>query len=151
MARVVLNKAVPKLGRRGEIKEVADGYFRNFLYPRGLAVQATAGRVREAEGRLAKTTLALEQVRKNASELAGKLEGAVVTVSGKATPKGKLYAAITADQIIRAIDEQLKITLPEQALALASPVKSIGKVDLPVQLSDEVRVTLSLEVAASKK
>lgn len=151
MARVVLSKAVLKLGRRGEVKEVADGYFRNFLHPRGLAVIATPGRVRESEGRIAKMSLAVEQVRKNAAELSAKLEGAAVVVYGKATPKGKLYAAIGADQIIKAIDEQLKIKLPEQALLLDSPVKTIGKTNLSVQLSDEVRVTLSLEVSASKK
>ncbi len=149
--KVVLLKAVSKLGRRGEIKTVADGYFRNFLYPRTLAVVATPGRVAQAEDRKGRATATMEQVRKNAAEIAKKLSEATVTVSGKATPKGKLYASITMADVLKAVEEQLKIKLSEGSLLSHENIKTIGRTMVPVQLSDEVKSHIAVEVAASKK
>ncbi|MFA7278126.1 MAG: 50S ribosomal protein L9 [Candidatus Gracilibacteria bacterium] len=149
--KVVFTKAVSKVARRGEVKNVADGYFRNFLYPRGLAVFATKGRINEAEVRRGRATAAVEQIRKNAAEVAKKLEGATVTVAGKATPKGKLYAAITADIVLKAVQEQLGLKLTDSMLVSHDPIKTVGKMMLAVQLSDEVKSHISVEITASKK
>lgn len=149
--KVVFTKAVSKVARRGEVRNVADGYFRNFLQPRGLAVFATKGRINEAEVRRGRATAAIEQIRKNAVEVAKKLEGATVTVAGKATPKGKLYAAVTPDVVLKAVEEQLGLKLNDSMLLSHDHIKTVGKMMLAVQLSDEVKSHISVEVTASKK
>lgn len=149
--KVVLLKAVSKLGRRGEVKTVADGYFRNFLYPRSLAVVSTPGRVAQAADRKARASANMELVRKNAAEIAKKLSEATVTVSGKATPKGKLYASITMADVLKAVEEQLKIKLSEGSLLSHENIKTIGRTMVPVQLSEEVKSHIAVEVSASKK
>lgn len=149
--KVVLTKAVSKIGRRGDVKNVADGFFRNFLFPRGLAAVATPGRVKEAEERRKRATLEVEQIRKNAAEVAKKLSSGSVTVSGKATPKGKLYAAISTETILKAVEEQLGLKILDSMLLSNEHVKSVGKFTLPVQLSEEIKSHITIEVTASKK
>ena len=149
--KVVFSKPVPKVARRGDVKNVTDGYFRNFLYPRGLAVIATVGRIKEAEVRRQRAGIHVEEIRKNASKISEKLMSGVVTVPGKATPKGKLYAAISTDAILKAVDEQLGLKLAESMILTHEPVKSVGKFSIPLQLSEEVTSHISLEVTASKK
>ncbi len=149
--KVVFTKAVAKVGRRGEVKNVADGYFRNFLYPRGLAVVATPGRIKEAEVRRSRAVATIEEIKKNATTIAKKLEGAKITVSGKATPKGKLYAGITSEMILKAVEEQVGVKLNDGMLVSDEHIKSVGKFTLAVQLSDEVKSHIAVEVSASKK
>lgn len=149
--KVVLLKAVSKLGRRGDVKNVKNGYFRNFLYPRTLAVVSTPGRLAQAEDRKKRASATMEQVRKNAAEIAKKLSEATITVSGKATPKGKLYASITTSDILKAVEEQLKLKLTDGALLSHDHIKTIGRTMVPVQLSDEVKAHIAVEVTASKK
>lgn len=149
--KVVFTKSVAKISRRGEIKNVADGYFRNFLHPRGLAVVATEGRIKEAEVRRTRASANIEQIRKNAADIAKKLTGGSVTVSGKATPKGKLYAAITSEMVLKAVEEQLGVKLSDTMLVSNEPIKTVGKTTLAVQLSDEVASHITVEVTASKK
>lgn len=149
--KVVLLKPVSKLGRRGDVKNVTNGFFRNFLNPRSLAVLATLGRVRQAEDRKGRAAKSLEEVRKNAASIAEKLSVSTVSVSGKATPKGKLYASISVHDLLAAIEEQLKIKLSESMLLSHDHIKTVGRVLVPVQLSDEVRANISVEVSASKK
>lgn len=149
--KVVLLKAVSKLGRRGEVKNVKDGYFRNFLYPRTLAVNATPGRLAQAEDRKNRASVTIEQVRKNAVEISKKLAEATVTVSGKATPKGKLYASVSMSDVLKAVEEQLKLKLADSSLLSHDPIKMIGRTMVAVQLSDEVTSHIAVEVTASKK
>jgi large subunit ribosomal protein L9 len=149
--KVVLLKTVSKLGRRGEVKNVALGFFRNYLAPRTLALAATPGRIRQAEDRKSRAAKSLEEVRKNAVSIAEKLDGSVVQVSGKATPKGKLYASITMADVLDAVEKQLKIKLSDGMLSSHDHIKNVGKTLVPVQLSDEVKASISVEVVASKK
>lgn len=148
--KVVLLKAVSKLGKRGEVKNVADGFFRNFLHPRTLAVNATPGRIAQAEDRKQRAAATMETIRKNAAEIAKKLSGSVVSVSGKSTPKGKLYAAISISEILKATEAQLGLKLTESALLSHDPIKKVGKTLIALQLSDEVKANLTVEVAATK-
>ncbi len=149
--KVVLTKAVSKIGRRGDVKNVADGFFRNFLFPRGLAAVATPGRLKEAEDRRKRSTLEVEQIRKNAAEVAKKLASGQVSVMGKATPKGKLYAAISTETILKAVEAQLGLKILDSMLISNEHIKSVGKFTLGVQLSDEVKSQITIEVTASKK
>ena len=149
--KVVFTKAVPKISRRGEIKNVADGFFRNFLHPRGLAVVATEGRIKEAEVRRTRAAANVEQIQKNAADIAKKLASGSVVVSGKATPKGKLYAAITSEMVLKAIEEQLGVKLSDSMLVSNDPIKMVGKTTVALQLTEEVKAHVALEVTASKK
>lgn len=149
--KVVFTKAVPKVARRGDVKSVADGYFRNFLHPRSLAMVATPGRIKEAEVRRSRAAAGIEQIRQNATEVAKKLSAGQITVSAKATPKGKLYAAITPEIILKAVEEQLGLKLSDSMFLSHDHIKTVGKVTVPVQLSEEVASHISIEVTASKK
>lgn len=149
MAQVVLQKTVAKVGRRGEVVTVADGYLRNYLYPRGLALPITVGRLREAQERMKKMAVEMDQIRKNAGAIAEKLTGLVIRVVGKATPKGRLYAAITTDELIRAVEEQAKIKLDPTILAHHEVLKQVGRFEVPVHLTEDVTATLLVEVASA--
>lgn len=149
--KVVLLKTVSKLGRRGDVKNVALGFFRNYLSPRTLALAATPGRIRQAEDRKSRATKSLDEVRKNAASIAEKLSLSVVEVSGKATPKGKLYASITMADVLDAVEKQLKIKLSDSMLSSHDHIKNVGRAMVPVQLSDDVKAHISVEVVASKK
>lgn len=149
MAQVVLQKTIAKVGRRGEVVTVADGYLRNYLYPRGLALPVTAGRLREAQERMKKMAVEMDQIRKNAGAVAETLTGLVVRVVGKATPKGRLYAAITTDELLRAVEEQAKIKLDPVILAHHDALKQVGRFEIPIKLTDDVGATLLVEVAAA--
>ena len=146
MIQVVLLKAVPKLGRRGEVKNVKDGYFRNFLYPRTLAVVATPGRLKEAQGRMAKMALEIEQIRGQMKDVLAKLESSALRFQKKATAAGKLYAAISAKQVSEALEQQLQLSLPASAVILDEPLKAVGTFTISVRLAENFTAPVKVEV-----
>lgn len=151
MIQVVLTKAVPKLGRRGEVKKVKDGYFRNFLYPRSMAVVATPGRLKEAEGRMAKMSMEMDQIRAKMKDVLAKLEASTLVFQKKATAAGKLYASISAKQVSEALETQLQLSLPPSAVVLDEPLKTVGMSTITLKLADNFSAPLKVEIQALAK
>lgn len=144
--KVVLLRDVPNLGRAGEVKEVADGYARNYLIPKGLAVPATEGLIRHA----AETRQAAEQRRvrqlTSARETAARLEGAVVTVQARAGQGDRLYGSVTAQQIAEAIARQLGVEVDRRRIELEAPIRTLGTYPVRVRLGPEITARVQVVV-----
>lgn len=151
MIQIVLTKAVPKLGRRGESKNVKDGFYRNFLLPRGLAVVATPGRLKEAQARMAKMVIEREQIKAQMKEVLEKLSGSILRFQRKTTSTGKLYAAITPKQFVEALEEQLHLSLKPENILLDEPLKAVGTFTVHLQLVEDFRAPLKVEISALEK
>ncbi|HBB03010.1 MAG: 50S ribosomal protein L9, large subunit ribosomal protein L9 [Candidatus Peregrinibacteria bacterium GW2011_GWF2_38_29] len=149
--QVILTKNVPKLGKRGELKRVKDGYFRNFLYPKAMAVVATPGGIRVAEGRMKKMVIEHEEMKKKAMEVKTRLEGLVITFEKKASKKGKLFGSISAQNIVDEIKKQDGIELTEAQVLLKDHLKDVGKVNVAVRIVEGVDADVKIEVKATQE
>ena len=148
MMKVLLRTDIEKLGRRGEIVEVADGYARNCLLPQNLAAKATAENMRrlEAEHREMERRTAVEH--EQWKELAARLETVSCTLTAAANEAGTLYAAINAEDIVRALQESEAIELKPESILLEEAIKDVGVYTVPVRLQPEVESTLRVWIVA---
>jgi len=140
--KVILLKNVPALGEKSEIKEVASGYARNFLFPKGLAKEATPEAIKEVQAQKEKEARLAEMDLAEAEKLAQNLEGQVVEVSAKANEQGTLFATISTVKIITALKAKGFEIKKEQIEA--GHIKEIGEHEIKVDLSHglEARITL---------
>ena len=125
--RVIFLKDVRGVGQHGDIKNVADGYAGNFLFPQKLAEPATAEKIATLEQEKKSKEAALQ---KEAEEVEGKVRGLAnktIALSARATPKGGLFKSITGADIARAIKEQHEVVIPESAVHIAEPIKTVGE------------------------
>lgn len=149
--KIILEKDVNGLGREGAVVEVADGYARNFLLPRKLAVLATKGSLKQLEFK--KKILAKKEAdrKAEAEKLAASLEGEVVKLTAKAGKGKRLYGSITAREIAQVLNEQKKIKLDKKAVVLESPIKSVGDHSVVVSFHPEVEAKVLVKVQPQEK
>ncbi|NPA06365.1 MAG: 50S ribosomal protein L9 [Chloroflexi bacterium] len=145
--KVLLLKDVYKLGRAGEVKEVADGYGRNYLIPYGYAVLATPEALRMAEKIRAKAEKERQEATQRLQSLAERLSGLVLLFPMRASETGKLYGSVTTRMIAQAIQEKLQLDEPISHRQIdAEPIRQIGeykvRVRLTVDLLPEVQVVV---------
>lgn len=145
--KVVLREDVENLGRKGDLLDVADGYGRNFLVPRGLALRATKGAAKQAAAMQRNRAAREERDRAGAEELAAKLVGRV-ELKARAGEGGKLFGSVTAADIAEAVRAQHGVELDRRTIELAEPLKELGAAEVPVRLHPEVVATLAVEVVA---
>ncbi len=144
--KVVLQKDVKNLGKKGDVLEVAEGYGRNFLLPRGLAVEANAGNLRQIEqqkkAEAAKNTRELKQ----AQAVAEKLSGKGLTIRARVGGAGKLFGSITSQELADQLKEQLAVDIDKRKIDLKEPIKSLGSYSVTARIHPEVHVTFKVEV-----
>ncbi len=124
--KVILLKDVRKIGQHGEVKEVSDGYARNFLFPQKLAESATDEKIKEVE---AKKQQHLAEIQKEEDILAKKilmLKGKRVALSSRATEKGGLFKSIAAVDVARAIRAEHSLEIPEASISFPEHIKTVG-------------------------
>jgi large subunit ribosomal protein L9 len=131
---VLLLKDIKRLGQAGEVRKVADGYARNYLIPRGLAVVATPGAIRRKEVQAAIEEQREERIRTDSTALADKLAQTKVTLKVKAGEKGRLYGSITAADIAAEIEKEIGLPLDKRKVELAEPIHLLGTHLVPVRL-----------------
>jgi large subunit ribosomal protein L9 len=144
---VILREHVDNLGRRGEIVKVADGYARNYLLPRKLALLATDGNKKQIERERAKFEAKEAEERKGAEALAARLSGLEIVIPRKVGETEALYGSVTTADIAEAIAGK-GFDIDRRKLHLAEPIKKIGDVDIPVRLTRDVTATLKVRVVA---
>jgi len=144
--KVILRADVDQLGKRGDILDVADGYARNSLVPKGLAMKATAGAVAQAASMRRARDLRDAQDRAAAEALATTLVPKVITVKARAGSEGRLFGSVTAADIATAIQEQAGVEVDRRKLALAEPIKSLGTHVVTAKLHPEVEFPVTVEV-----
>ena len=136
--KIVLRDDVDNLGQKGDVVDVADGYARNYLVPRGLAIRAERGVVKQAQAMRRNRSARELRDREAAQTLAARLTERTVSVPARAGEGGKLFGSITAADIVAALQDQLGIELDRKRLSLDEPLKELGPVELPVRLHTDV-------------
>jgi len=147
--KVLLLRDHAKLGKAGAVKNVADGYARNYLIPRGLAVLATGGALKQAETIRKAEEKRQAQLSAEAQAVANQLEGTTLTFHALAGETGKLYGSITAHDIIEAIQREKGLEVDKRKLELREPLRTLGTHTVPIRLAADLAplVTVVIEPA----
>lgn len=146
--KIVLREDVENLGRKGDLLEVAEGYARNFLVPRGLAMKATKGVVKQSDAMRRNRDAREVKDREGAQEVAGRLDGVRIEVPARAGEGGKLFGSVTNADIAAAVQKATGVELDRRTIQLDEPLKELGPQELAVRLHAEVTATLQVEVVA---
>lgn len=145
--KVILLQDIKGTGKKGEIKDVSDGYGRNFLLAKGLAKVATKQAVDAAVGKKNRQEKKKAQAHKADAKAVRKVDSQQITLSLDANEDGKLYAAVSARDILSAVRTQLKTSLAEQYIMIDKPIKEIGEHTVKVKLSADAAATLRISVS----
>jgi large subunit ribosomal protein L9 len=148
--RVVFLDDVDGAGRAGEIKNVADGYARNFLLPRKLAAVATTSTMQQAESK-AKAIAKEEEKRDGAAQLiVGKIGDAPLVIKAKVGEEGRLFGSVTASDIADAINARAGGSIEHKQVLLDAPIKQVGSHEVAVTFTRNVRANVTIEVEAEE-
>ena len=148
--KVILQKSVDKLGHPGDVVEVADGYARNYLMPRGLAVKATRGGVKHVDSLKRAHSVRVNEAKEEAEQVASRLASTPIKVKAHAGEEGKLFGSVTANDIAEAIDKQAGINIDRHDVHLDEPIRSIGTHEVRVHLFADVDPVISVEVIGTE-
>lgn len=144
--KVVLHQAVPQLGNRGDIVDVADGYARNYLIPKGVAQKATSGVETQANAMKKAWQLRNAKDREAAEEVAKSLVTATITISARASAEGRLFGSVSVHDVAAAIQEQSGVELDRKMIDLGDGIKTVGAHTVTVQAHDEVQFPVTVDV-----
>lgn len=144
--RVVLRADVTNVGKKGDIIEVADGYARNFLLPKGHAIKASEGIVQQASAMRRSRDLRDAKDRESAEVVARTLVPRVIRVKARAGGEGRLFGSVTTGDIVAAVLEQTNVDLDRRKLHLQDPIRSLGTHEVPVKLHSDVEFRITVEV-----
>ena len=144
--KVVLRDDVENIGRKGDLIEVTDGFARNFLVPRGLAMKATKGVVQQAEAMRRNREARDARDREAAQALADQLTGKRIELRARAGEGGRLFGSVTSADVADAVRAQTGIEVDRRKTQLAEPLKELGVVEVPVKLHADVEVSLTVDV-----
>jgi large subunit ribosomal protein L9 len=147
--KVLMRSDVDGVGKKGDLIDVADGYARNFLVPKGFAIQATKGIEDQAASMRRSRDLKDATDRGAAEEIAKTLVPAVITISAKASGEGKLFGSVTAADVVEAVEAQTGVVLDRRALSLDEHIKTVGTHSVPAKLHSDVQFQITVEVSAS--
>lgn len=144
--KVIFLKDVKGKGKKGEIKDVAEGYARNYLLPRRLAVEASSGNLRAAEEQRKRQQRRQEEERAEAIQLAEKLKELSLTITAKAGEGGRLFGAVTSKQIATELKKKHGINLDRRKIQLEEPIRSLGVTQVLIRLYPEITAVLAVKV-----
>jgi large subunit ribosomal protein L9 len=142
---VILREHVDNLGRRGEVVKVADGYARNYLLPRKLALVATEGNRKQIERERAKLEAREADDRRSSEAVAQRLSGVEIVIARKVGETEALYGSVTVSDIAEALAAK-GFEVDRRKVQLAEPIKKISEVDVPVKLHRDVTATIKVRV-----
>lgn len=137
------------VGKRGDIVEVADGYARNFLVPKGRAMRATPGVSAQASAMRKARDVQDARQREGAENVARKLVPTAIRIPVRAGAEGRLFGSVTAADVAQAVTEQAGVDLDRRRLVLDEPIKTLGIHEITVKLHPEVEFQLTVEVVSA--
>lgn len=146
--KVILRSDLDRVGKRGDIIAVADGYGRNYLLPRGLAMPAHDGAVDQAAKMRRARDLRDASDREAAQTIATTLVPKIITITAKAGREGRLFGSVTAADVVAAVAEQTRITLDRRQVDL-EPIKSLGQHTATARLHGDVSFPITVEVVSA--
>ncbi len=149
--KVILSDDIDSLGRKGDVVNVADGYARNFLVPKGKAILASKGALRQAEEmRRAREELE-RKLKEEAAGRVARLGAQPIYISARAGEGGRLFGSVTKSDVARALLDQLEEDIDRQLIRLDDPIRSTGSHNVEVHLHPEVNAMITVEVIAHEE
>ena len=146
--KIILQRPVDNLGEPGDVVEVKDGYARNFLLPRGLAVVATRGAVRHAERARSGHEARQAREREEAEAVASRIAKTPVQIGARAGEEGRLFGSVTAQDVAEALARSLGQEVDRRRIHLEDPIRSVGTHEVQIHLHPEVNARLTVQVVA---
>jgi len=143
--KVILMTDVPALGHRGETRDVANGYARNFLLPRKLAVPATPANLKNVEHLKRQRVREEHRALEAAKAAAGRIEALTLTVTARASEDGRLYGSVSAQDVVEFLEKH-KVSLEKRRVLLDEPIKALGEYKVPIRLHGDVTAALTVSV-----
>ncbi len=144
--KVIFLQDVKGSGKKGEVKNVADGYARNMLLPKGYAVEATAQNMSKLQGQQSSAQHKIDLEIQAAKEAASKINGKKINIKAKAGSNGKLFGSVTAGNVADAISEQLAVKVDKKKIVLSADIKNFGSYTAVVKLYNGISETIDVEV-----
>jgi large subunit ribosomal protein L9 len=144
--KVILLKDVKGQGKRGEVKEVSEGYANNFLLKQGLAALASDSNIKVLDNKKHAEQKKKDQEKADAQALAEKLNEMTLQIKGKAGEGGRLFGSITTKQIAEELEKKHKITIDKRKMSLDDPIRVLGTTNVPIKLHPQVLATLKVLV-----
>lgn len=148
--KVVFLKDVPRVGKMGEVKEVANGYGRNFLLPRKLAMLATPSALKIAEVQLQKEREKEKRLAAELGDLAKQLEGLLITIRAKVAEEQQLYGSIRDSDIATEINQLTGFDIDRKKLELEEPIRQLGNYEITIRLTRDLAPKIKVVVAAEE-
>lgn len=148
--KVIFSTDVKGQGKKGEMKEVSDGYARNYLLPRKLATEATADNINAFKLKEKAKAAQIAKEKAQAEENAKKLSAVQVTIRAKAGSGGKLFGAVTSQEISKALKEQFDIDIEKNKIVQADPIKTFGSYTVKAKLGYEISGNVNVLVVEDK-
>lgn len=146
--KVILLKDVKGMGKAGDLVNAKDGYSRNYLIPRNIAIEATADNLKKWEESKAKEAAQKEKEMKEALDLKEKIESLTVNIKAKGGTEGRLFGSVTSQDISTALMDQHKIDIDKRKIELKDNIKTTGITEVEVKVYPDVSATLKVDVAA---
>lgn len=146
--KVILNQDVKGTGKKGDLVNVSDGYARNFLFPRKLAVEASAQAMNEKNNKESAAAFRLAEEIAAAEAKKAQLEGKTLRIVGKAGQSGKLFGSITPKEIVEVIKNQYGLTIDKKKITLKSEIKTFGTFSCEVKLYTGITAEMTIEVVS---
>jgi len=143
---VILLKDVERVGRAGEVRDVAPGYARNYLIPQGLATRVTMGTLKQMQQQRQAEARREEELEAEAREFAAELEGVTLTLSAKTGEKDRLYGSITSGDIAVALEREIGKSVDRRKIGLEEPIRELGTYSVPFKLLSDLAPTITVDV-----
>lgn len=136
--------------KTGEVKEVAEGYARNYLLPNKLATPATAEKIKKAEDKKQKIQAEQNKQKEQEQETINKLKDIVVKIQVKTSEEGKMFAALKVEEIGQALKEQYQIELPYEWINIKEPIKEAGEYEVEITTRTDLKAKLKIQLNKAK-
>lgn len=148
--KVIFLEDVANVGKAGQIKEVADGYGRNYLIPRKLAAPARPQDIRDVESQIKARARQAAKTEVEMKALAGIIEGKEITLKARAGAQERLYGSITAADISAGLETSLNAAVDKRKIELVEPIHQLGSYDVPIRLGKDILATIKVKVIADE-
>ena len=147
--KVILTQDVKNLGKEGDVKDVSDGYARNYLIPRGLVVEATTANLKEKEDQASRLQKQKDREKTQAQALYDRLNGKSITITARSGGGDKLFGAVTSKEIADALNQQFKVKLDKKKVDLGEPIKHLGEYPVKIKIYPQIQAEITVRVEAA--
>ena len=144
--KVIFVEDVPNVAKAGDIKDVADGYGKNFLIPKGLAASATSQSMNEAKRQLEKRAKRRAETEAELRQLAADIDGKEVVVTAKTGGKEKLYGSVTSEDISAGLEKSFAVIVDKRKIEITNPIRQVGTYDVAIRLATDIVPTIKVTV-----